>query len=90
MEDENIYKEAPEFGDFLRMKNKKNARDHEIYAEASYQLSRERISDLRTHDELKKLSTIDKLALFDDLEMYQEWVKSEYSPKALKKKYRNR
>ena len=90
LEDENIYKEAPEFGEFLRMKNQKNSRDHEIYAEASYQLSRERISDLRTHEELKKLSTIDKLALFDDLEMYEEWIKSEYSPKALKKKKRNR
>ena len=42
------------------------------------------------NEELKKLSTIDKLALFDDLEMYEEWIKSEYSPKALKKKKRNR
>jgi len=36
LEDENIYKESPEFGDFLREKNKKNAGDHEIYTEASY------------------------------------------------------
>ena len=48
-------KESPEFGDFLRMKNERNARDHEIYAEASYQLSRERISDLRDPRRIKEI-----------------------------------
>ena len=88
LEDEAIYENANEFGDFLREKNKKNSKDHEIYIEASYQLSKERISDLRTHEELKKLKTIEKLALFDDIEMYEEWVKSDYTPKVLKKKFR--
>mgnify|MGYP001495929701 CR=1 FL=1 len=90
LEDEDIYEQSIDFGEFLRKKNERNSRDHEIYTEASYQLSRERISDLRTHEELKKLTTIEKLALFDDLEMYEEWVKSDYTPKALKKKIRNK
>ena len=40
LEDEDIYEKSNDFGDFLRMKNERNFRDHEIYAEASYQLSR--------------------------------------------------
>ena len=92
LNDNDIFCEAECIGDFLRLKYKKNKKkyplDQAIYEDASNQLARERVSDKRTYDELSVLSTIEKLDLFDNLKMYEEWIKSDYDSYLLKNKSR--
>ena len=93
LNDSDIFSEAECIEGFLRLKYKKNKEkfplDQAIYEDASNQLARERVSDKRTYDELSALSTIEKLALFDNLKMYEEWINSDYDSHLLKKKSRN-
>ena len=90
LKDNDIFCEAESIGDFLRLKNKKTALDQVIYEAASQQLARQRITDKTTFDELSSLSTIEKLALFDNLKLYEEWIKSDYASDLLKRKSRKR
>ncbi len=90
LKDNDIFCESESIGDFLRLKNQKTALDHVIYEAASHQLARERITDKKTFDELSSLSTIEKLALFDNLKLYEEWLKSDYASDLLKRKSRKR
>ena len=93
LNDSDIFFEAECIEGFLRLKYKKNKEkfplDQAIYEDASNQLARERVSDKRTYDELSALSTIEKLALFDNLKMYEEWINSDYDSHLLKKKSKN-
>ena len=80
----------PLFSDHCKscFNKKKSPLDQAIYEDASNQLARERVSDKRTYDELSALSTIEKLDLFDNLKMYEEWIKSDYASHLLKSKSR--
>ena len=65
-----------------------NEKDIHLYNQASDKLAKERISDLKTHEELSKLSTIDKLNLFENPDIYKEWMESDYMPEVLKKGFK--
>ena len=63
-------------------------RDIHLYYQVSDKLGRERISDLKTHEELCKLSTLNKINLFENPDIYKEWMESDYMPEVLKKGFK--
>ena len=58
---------------------KKKSTISEHVKKAREQLSRERINNLRVHDELKKLTTSQKLKLTENPDEYEKWVKSDFT-----------
>ena len=58
---------------------KKKSTISEHIKKAREQLSRERINNLRVHDELKKLTTSQKLKLTENPNEYEKWVKSDFT-----------
>ena len=63
-------------------------RDINLYYQVSDKLGKERISDLKTHEELCKLSTLNKINLFENPDIYKEWMESDYMPEVLQKGFK--
>ena len=70
------------------LRSREDLFDIHLYYQVSDKLGRERISDLKTHEELCKLSTLNKINLFENPDIYKEWMESDYMPEVLKKGFK--
>ena len=77
-----IYKKknSPFFKDRVISKKPKKINNYEkLFLATCNKLARERVKDKKTYDELSKLETKQQLLLSDNLNIYRQWIDSDYS-----------